>query len=99
MLVVVSAPFSAQTTPGFSHFTLLAELEALPSGGGQLGQHLLRCANGLFSVGALLIVGRLLGRQSRHSRPLPFAFWGCLLIATMIIAPAGAFQRPIRGAQ
>lgn len=92
VLVVVSAPFSAQTTPSFSHFTLLADLGSLPTGAGQLGQHFLRCINGLLSVGALLVVGLLLKRQDHSRAPLPFAFWGCLLIALAIILQPVVFS-------
>jgi hypothetical protein len=91
-LVAVSAPFSAQTTPSFSHFTLLADLEALPADAGQLGQHFLRCVNGLLSVAVLLVVGVILKRREHRSAPLPFAFWGCVLIAAAIILQPALFS-------
>lgn len=83
VLVIASASFSAQTTPDFSHFTLLADLEALSAHGRQLGQHFLRCANDLFSIGPLLFVALVVRRRERRAR-LPFAFWGCLMIAAAV---------------
>jgi hypothetical protein len=90
--VVVSAPFSAHTTPDFSHFTLLSDLEALPHGLGDLGQHFLRCANDLFSVGALILVAAVARRRRRMDKALPFAFWGCLMIAAAIILQPVVFS-------
>jgi hypothetical protein len=92
VVVAVSAPFSAQTTPSFSHFTLLADLEALPSGLGQLGQHFLRTVNALLSVGALLVVGLILRHRDHPRTSLPFPFWGCLLIAAAIILQPAVFS-------
>ena len=92
LVVVISAPFSAQTTPDVVHLTLLADLEALPRGVGELGQHFLRCANDLFSVGAAILVAALAGRRSPRTEPLPFAFWGCLLLAAAIIAQPVLFS-------
>jgi hypothetical protein len=91
-VVIVAKPFSAETTPDFSHFTLLANLEALPSGLGELGQHFLRCVNDLFSVGALLAAATLARRKERHGARLPFAFWGCLLIAAAVILQPVVFS-------
>jgi hypothetical protein len=81
VLTRIAAPFSAGTTPDLAHFTMLAELEHLPSGLGQLGQHLLRSVNGLLSVGALIGVAVAASRRSSPATRLPFEFWGCLLIA------------------
>jgi hypothetical protein len=80
----IAAPFSAATTPDIAHFTMLAELENLPSGLGQLGQHLLRSVNGLLSVGALIGVAVAARRRSNPATRLPFEFWGCLLIAASV---------------
>jgi hypothetical protein len=91
-VVIIATPFSTQTTPGFSHFTLLADLEALPHGAGNLGQHFLRCANDLFSVIALLAAAILVRRRSSPRAALPFAFWGCLLIAAAVILQPVVFS-------
>ncbi len=85
LLVRIAAPFSASTTPDFAHFTLLADLERLPSGLGRLGQHGLRTVNGLLSVAALIGVAVLARRRSDTAAPLPFEFWGCLLIAASVV--------------
>lgn len=84
LLARVAAPFSASTTPGLAHFTVLADLERLPAGLGNLGQHVLRSINGLLSVAALIAVAVLSRRRSHRAAPLPFEFWGCLLIAASV---------------
>ena len=80
-LARVAAPFSVNTTPDFAHFTMLADLEHLPSGLGQLAQHVLRSINGLLAVGALLGVAVLAARRARPPTIPPFEFWGSLLLA------------------
>jgi hypothetical protein len=82
--IVVSAPFSSHTTPDLAHFTMLSELEHLPSGGGEFAQHLLRSVNGLFAVGALLLVTLLAWSRRARIASLPWAFWAFLLLAASI---------------
>lgn len=87
--VAIAAPFSAHTTPGFAHFTILSDLEHLSSRTG-LGQHFVRSFNGLLGVGALLLVALAVLVRGRDgvgnaARALPAGFWGCALVAGAVI--------------
>jgi hypothetical protein len=85
--VHVAAGFSYDYTPGVKDFTVLGELEALPSGAGSLAQHVLRSVNGLFGVAGLLAVGlaALGGARGRGRWRMPGReFWGCLLVGLAV---------------
>ena len=84
VLKAVAEPFSAAHTPNFAHFTMLTDIERLPHGLGQLGQHLLRSINGLLTVFALLAAVLVATRRVRLRVPLPFEFWGCLFIGLCV---------------
>jgi hypothetical protein len=83
--VRVAAPFSAGTTPDFAHWTMLADLEHLPSGLGNVGQHFLRSVNGLFSVLALIVVAAVAIKRRSSDTRLPREFWWCMLLAGLVI--------------
>jgi hypothetical protein len=91
--VVISAPFARASTPDFTHWFLISDVEALPSGAGALGQHFLRSVNGLFAVAALFAVAVWAARRDRPARgdgaslvPAPL-FWTLGLAAAIIIQP------------
>ncbi len=79
----VAKRFSYNPTPGFSHFTVLSELEALPDGAGTLGTHLLRSVNGLLAIAALLLIAVLALRRHTRAR-LSIEFWGPLLVGAAV---------------
>jgi hypothetical protein len=86
--VHVARSFSYNATPGLKSFTVLGELEALPSGAGALAQHVLRSVNGLLGAGALLIAGVSATPALRRWRSLGPEFWGCLAVAAAIAVQA-----------
>jgi hypothetical protein len=92
VLKAIAEPFSASTTPDLAHFTLLADLERLPSGLGQLGDHILRSINGLLTVAALIGTSLVLRRRLRPHARLPFEFWGCALIGVSVASQALIFS-------
>lgn len=92
VLVRVSAPFSASTTPDFKHWTVLADVEGLPSGLGDLGQHFLRSANGLFSVGALIVAAAVGDLRGTRAERLPVEFWWCMLVSASIVVQPVIFS-------
>jgi hypothetical protein len=88
----VARSFSHDTTPGFSSFTVLGELGALPAGIGSLAQHVLRSVNGLFGVGALMLAAVIALPARRRWRSLPAAFWACLAVGVAIAGQALALS-------
>jgi hypothetical protein len=86
VMVVATSSFSQSDTPGFAHLTVLADLERLPAGAGQLGQHVLRTFNALLAVLALLAAIALSRTRARRAARLPFEFWGCLLLGVSVAA-------------
>jgi hypothetical protein len=90
----VARRFSYNPTPGFSHFTMLSEIEQLPSGAGTLGNHLLRSVNGLLAVAAALVVAGVALWRTRVTalQWRPVEFWGPLLIGASIALQAMAFS-------
>jgi hypothetical protein len=92
IVVQVATPFSAATTPDFSHWTMLADLERLPSGLGDLGQHFLRAANGLFGVTSLILAAAAAAKARRPRGRLPVEFWWCMLLAAVVVAQPVIFS-------
>lgn len=88
VLIAISAPFSAPTTPGITGLTIIGDLEQLPSSIGPLAEHLLRTANGLFAVGSLTAVGLVAWRRIRPRSKLPFEVKGCLVVGCSIAGQA-----------
>jgi hypothetical protein len=84
VLKAIAEPFSQTHTPDLAHFTMLADIERLPHGLGQLGQHFLRSINGLLTVFALLAAVLAATRRLHLRAPLPFEFWGCLFIGLCV---------------
>lgn len=85
--VVIAAPFSLADTPDFTHWFLIADLEALPSDAGTLGQHFLRCVNGLLAVTGLLAVAIASTLRDRHGRCSAYIAWTLGLAAAVIVQP------------
>jgi hypothetical protein len=84
VLTRVAASFSYETTPSFTHFTLLADLARLPTGAGSMVNHLLRCVNSLVAVAALISVSVVARRRCGAQGTLPFAAVGGLLVGAAI---------------
>jgi hypothetical protein len=79
-LVAISAPFSVSATPGLRGLTVIGSLERLPRSLGALAEHLVRCSNPLFAVGALLIAALAAGGWRRITPPT----WACLLLGAAV---------------
>lgn len=88
----VAAPFSTGTTPDFAHWTMLADLEHLPSGLGNVGQHFLRSVNGLFSVATLIVVAAVSIKRRTSHTGLPTEFWWCMLLAGLVVVQPVIFS-------
>ncbi|WP_249009698.1 hypothetical protein [Conexibacter sp. DBS9H8] len=84
--VRVARGFSYNTTPSLLHFTVLAELGALPHSAGLLAQHLLRSVNGLAAVGAVLLAGLIVARAEIGLARLGAVFWATLGVALAVAA-------------
>jgi hypothetical protein len=90
--VAISAPFGRASTPDFTHWFLISDVESLPTGAGALGQHFLRSVNGLLAVAALFAVAVWAGRRGRATTPGGAAGLASPLLWTLAVAAAIIIQ-------